>query len=87
MLILSEEVIQVRVGELLTKYPRLVDTLKNRSQADPFVIAATIERSAVLVTGEIGGSAEKPKIPYVCQVEGIRCISFLEMIREMKLTF
>ena len=87
MLILSEESIQIKVAEILTRYPRLVDTLKNRSQADPFVIATAVEKSATLVTGELGGTSDKPKIPYVCRVEGIRCISFLEMIREMKLSF
>lgn len=87
MLVPSEERIQLRVGELLGKYPRLVDTLKNRSAADPFVIAVAVEKRLTLVTGEIGGSAERPKIPYVCGIEDIRCISFLEMIRELKLTF
>src|ERR1035438_2065498 len=39
MLVPPEESIQQRVAVLLVKYPRLVDTLKGRSQADPFVIA------------------------------------------------
>lgn len=87
MLIPPEEQIQEKVAELLGKYPRLVDTLKGRSQADPFVIATAIHRGAVVVTGESMGTAEKPRIPFVCQSEGVRCISFLEMIRELKLTF
>ena len=87
MLVAPEETIQERVAELLGKYPRLVDTLKGRSQADPFVIATAIERGAVVVTGELMGTAEKPRIPFVCQAEGVRCITFLEMIRELKLTF
>ena len=87
MLILSEESIQVRVADLLAKYPRLVDTLRNRSQADPFVIATAVEKGAVVVTGEVGGTADRPRIPYVCQNEGVRCVSFLEMIRELKLIF
>jgi hypothetical protein len=87
MLVAPEEAIQERVAELLGKYPRLVDTLKGRSQADPFVIATAIERGAVVVTGELMGTAEKPRIPFVCQAEGVRCITFLEMIRDLKLTF
>jgi predicted nucleic acid-binding protein len=87
MLVAPEEAIQERVAELLGKYPRLVDTAKGRSQADPFVIATAIERGAVVVTGELMGTAEKPRIPFVCQAEGVRCITFLEMIRELKLTF
>jgi hypothetical protein len=87
MLVPPEEAIQQRVAELLGKYPRLVDTLKGRSQADPFVIATAMERDAVVVTGELTGTAERPRIPYVCQAEGVRCINFLEMIRELKLSF
>jgi hypothetical protein len=81
------EAIQMRVAELLAKFPRLVDTLRGRSQADPFVIATAMECRAVVVTGEVTGTAEKPRIPFVCIAEGIRCISFLEMIRELRLTF
>jgi hypothetical protein len=87
MLVPPDEAIQKRVGELLGKYPRLVDTLRGRSQADPFVVATAIERDGIVVTGELTGSAAKPRIPYVCQAEGVRSITFLEMIRELKLTF
>jgi Domain of unknown function (DUF4411) len=87
MLVPPEEPVQQRVAELLGKYPRLVDTLKGRSQADPFVIATAVGCGAVVVTGELTGTAERPRIPYVCQAEGVRCINFLEMIRELKLTF
>jgi hypothetical protein len=87
MLVAPDETIQQRVAELLGKYPRLVDTLKGRSQADPFVIATAMERGAAVVTGELTGTADKPRIPFVCQAEGIRCITFLDMIRELKLTF
>lgn len=87
MLVSPEEAIQVRVAELLSRYPRLVDTLKGRSQADPFVIATAMECGAVVVTGEVMGTEERPRIPFVCNAEGIRCISFLEMIRELRLTF
>jgi hypothetical protein len=48
---LSEEIQLIAVG-LLREYPRLVDTLRGRSKADPFVIATAIERNAVVVTGE-----------------------------------
>ena len=87
MLVPLEEAIQYRATELLAEFPRLVDTLRGRSKADPFVIATALERDAVVVTGESPGNLDKPRIPIVCQVKGIRCISFLEMIRELKLTF
>jgi len=48
-----DEKIQSIVSELLAEHPRLVDTHRNRSQADPFVIAtAECLPDATVVTGE-----------------------------------
>ena len=80
--------IQQLASDLLIDYPRLVDTLRGRSQADPFVIATAIETNAVVVTGEIRtGNLNKPRIPDVCNAKGIRWINFLQMIRELGLSF
>ena len=88
MLVPLDEAIQLQAAALLGEFPRLVDTLRGRSKADPFVIATAIVRGAVVVTGEpLTGKLDKPRIPDVCQVRKIKCISFLEMIRELKLTF
>lgn len=82
-----DKAIQDTAAVLLAKYPRLVDTLKNRSQADPFVIATAQVANATVVTGESFGTASRPRIPFVCNAEGIPCLGFLEMIIERKLTF
>src|SRR5262245_24715075 len=67
MLVPLDERIQTRAAELLAEYPRLVDTLRGRSRADPFVIATAMERAAVVVTGEpLTGKMDKPRIPDVC---------------------
>jgi uncharacterized protein DUF4411 len=88
MLVPLTEEIQTIASDLLSEFPRLVDTLRNRSKADPFVIATAIDRKATVVTGEpITGNMTKPRIPDVCNVRGVRCINFLQMIRELKLTF
>ena len=88
MLVPLSEEIQTIASDLLFEFPRLVDTLRNRSKADPFVIATAIDRNATVVTGEpITGNMTKPRIPDVCNVRGVRCINFLQMIRELKLTF
>ena len=88
MLVPLSEEIQLIAIDLLRDFPRLVDTLRGRSKADPFVIATAIQRQAVVVTGEpVTGKMNKPRIPDVCQVKGISCINFLQMIRELKLTF
>jgi hypothetical protein len=88
MLVPLDEDIQTRAAALLGEYPRLVDTLRNRSNADPFVIATAISRGAIVVTGEVAtGRMDKPRIPDVCNAKGIRCMTFLQMIRELRLTF
>jgi hypothetical protein len=85
---LTAEVQEAAAG-LLSEYPRLVDTLRGRSKADPFVIATAMQiEGAVVVTGEIAtGRLDKPRIPDVCRARGINCITFLQMIRDLKLTF
>jgi hypothetical protein len=38
----------------------------------------------VVVTGEKPrGKPDTPKIPDVCDVRGLRCITFLDMLREL----
>jgi Domain of unknown function (DUF4411) len=79
-----DEKIQTIVAELLGAYPRLVDTHRNRSQADPFVIATAESLGAVVVTGEKPrGKLDTPKIPDLCEVRNLRCITFLDMLREL----
>ncbi len=88
MLVMLDEAIQTKASALLQEFPRLVDTLRGRSKADPFIIATAMEHNTVVVTGEVlTGKMEKPRIPDVCKVKAIPCISFLEMIRDLKLAF
>ena len=75
--------LQLKMAELLGKYPRLVDTRKNRSMADPFVIAlATLYDPQLVVITQEGASnnRDKPRMPDVCVAEGIECITVLELI-------
>lgn len=82
------EEIQRIVAALLTEHPRLVDTFRQRSQADPFVIATAEALGAVVVTGEKPrGKLDIPKIPDVCEQRKIPCISFLQMLRELEWRF
>lgn len=79
---------QLSVGEILARYPRLIEVRRGRSGADPFVIALARVRGAVVVTGENDdGSAEKPKIPTVCRAFSVRSIKVLEFIRESRWVF
>jgi len=82
MIVALDTEIQQRVADILTAHPRLVDTRKNRSSGDPFVIALAQARGLVVVTGErASGVIAKPNIPDVCAALKIACIDVLSMFR------
>lgn len=74
--------VQGAVVHIMQAYPKLVDTGKGKSGGDPFVIAQALASDPVLtvITQEQGGSAEKPRIPFVCKAEGVPCIDLLSLI-------
>ena len=75
--------IQKAVAALLAVHPRLVDTRKNRSSGDPFVIALAQIRGLSVVTGEKpSGVLAKPNIPDVCTALKIPCLNVLSMFRK-----
>lgn len=79
-----ERTIQEAVRQILERFPRLVDTRKNRSGADPFVIAVGQVRGCAVVTYEnASNNVQKPHIPDVCAALGVRCIGFVDLIREL----
>ena len=83
MFIPLDEQIQIAVLEILQDHKRLLDTRKNRSGADPFVIALAKLEACTVVTNERATNSEnKPNIPDVCSALGIRAINLLELIRE-----
>lgn len=67
-------------------YPRLVDTVKGRSGADPFVIAlaASGEPVMAVVTEETPG---KQRIPDVCASERIPCMGLADLIERENWSF
>jgi len=79
MFVEIDDYTQNHVALIMAKYPRLVDTVKGRSGADPFVIAlaATMNPSMVVVTEESPG---KTRIPDVCAAERIECCGLADMI-------
>ncbi len=78
---LSEN-IQARAVQILTSHPGLLDLKKNKSSADPFVIATAIEHSCTVVTEEKSlNSPTRHKIPDVCSAYRVDCIPILEMFR------
>lgn len=78
---LSEN-IQARAVEILSSHPGILDLKKNKSSADPFVIATAIEHSCAVVTEEKAlNSPIRCKIPNVCGDYGVDCIPIIDMFR------
>jgi hypothetical protein len=72
------------VRTILQRYPRLLDTRKNRSGADPFVIALAQIEGCTVVTNEVpSDNVLRPHIPDVCTAMGVHWIDFLQMLREL----
>jgi len=68
----------------------LVDNIKGRSLADPWVISHAMMMNATLVTKEnkeIALNSKRIKIPNVCENMGVRWIDDFEFIKELGITF
>ena len=84
----SDARIQGVVARLMSQYFNPLKPDKGIGGADPFVIglaAVGLPKPGVVVTGEKPGSAENPKIPWVCrnfEPQPIRVIGFLDLIVE-----
>jgi Domain of unknown function (DUF4411) len=82
MIVSLDTDVQQRVAAILAAHPRLVDTRKNRSSGDPFVIGLAQARGLSVVTGErASGVIAKPNIPDVCGALKITCMNVLAMFR------
>ncbi len=78
----------LQVQDLLEKYPRLVDSRRGRSAADPFLVEYAKGNAVPLITLEMpSGNLDKPKIPDVCKAESAECISFYEYIDRVGISF
>jgi len=68
----------------------LVDNTKQRSLADPWVIAHALNENACVVTKEEKVTAQnttKIKIPNVCENMGIRWINDFQLVEELNIRF
>jgi len=71
-------------------HKNLVDNNRNRSLADPWVIAHALRENACVVTKEekiTAPNSTKIKIPNVCSNIGLRCMNDFEFILELNLKF
>jgi len=83
-----DEAIQSIVSSILAQHKQIIDTRKNRSGADPFVIALAKVEGGAVVTGERPtGRLQRPNIPDVCDAMGMRWLNLLQLFREQGWTF
>ncbi len=76
------------MAEILVSFEKLLDTRRNRSAADPFVIALAQIEGCAVVTGERStGNLNRPNIPDVCAELKIPSMTLLQMIRHEGWTF
>jgi Domain of unknown function (DUF4411) len=87
MILPTTRAVMLEARAILADHPFLTKTGTGRAAADPFVIAVASMQGLVVVTQELGGTIQKPRIPFVCQERGIQCIPFLEVIRLEGWTF
>lgn len=75
--------IQLAVRAMLRRFPRIIDSRRNRSGSDPWVIAlAQVEDLTVITFEGRTHNLDKPRIPDICDELRIRCINVHELIRE-----
>jgi hypothetical protein len=87
LIIPTSRALMLEARTILTDHPLLAKSGTGRSAADPFVIGLASLVGCTLVTQEQGGSANKPRIPFVCRNRGIDCVSLLEVIRAEQWSF
>ena len=82
------EEIQTAVSDILRQHKKLIDQRKDRSAADPFVIAlAQLESCSVLTGEKPTNSLSRPNIPDVCAALGVRWLGMLQLFREQGWVF
>jgi hypothetical protein len=82
------EDIQLAVKTLMKRFPRIIDSRRNRSGSDPWVIAlAQVEHLTVVTFEGRSNSLAKPRIPDVCDELNIKCIDMHGLIQEQGWTF
>ncbi|HEV2481334.1 MAG TPA: DUF4411 family protein [Puia sp.] len=85
----STTAIVAKIYKKDARHQQLVDATKQRSIADPWVIAHAIEQNACVVTKEHKETQtdRRVKIPNVCDNMGVKWINDFQMIRELGLHF
>lgn len=81
--------VQKNLRDVLKKFPRLIQHTKDRSMADPWVIAHAMDAQATVVTKELnkGPNTQKVSIPDVCDAFQIPWMNDFEFLGKIGVKF
>ncbi len=81
--------VQKCLRKIMASHSRLVDSIKQRSIADPWVIAFAIVENAIVVTKETatGIDRKRIKIPDVCNALNVPWMNDFEFAKEVGIRF
>ena len=81
--------VQNNVRDILLKFPRLIQHTKDRSMADPWIIAHAMVQNAVVVTKEIKKpqNSKKVAIPDVCDAFQVPWMNDFEFLGRIGVRF
>ena len=78
----SDEQVQLKVREILKRFPDLITGSKKANTADPFVIALASILGCILVSDETRAGDRNPaRIPNVCDVFDVPIIKYVDFLR------
>lgn len=81
--------VQENIRNILGRFPRLIQHTKDRSMADPWVIAHAMDTQAIVVTKELnkGPQTQKVSIPDVCDGFGVPWMNDFEFLSAIGVKF
>ena len=83
-----EQPIQAATTEVLTQFPKLIEAGKQRTEADPFVVAlARVHKLAVITEESRNATRKKTRIPEVCDHYSVTSMNFLGFMQAMGWSF
>lgn len=81
-----DEDVQQALAAVVAAFPNLADHHRDRSGADPWVVAQAMVLNCPVVTYETLGKQTKPKIPNACHHFGIKVYSWVDVLRDTGFT-
>lgn len=81
--------VQEHLRKIMASHGRLVDSIRQRSIADPWVIAFALAEDAIVVTKEtpVGPNSKRVKIPDVCHALSVQWMNDFDFARKIGIRF